>query len=95
MRTLISEDNIELTFVNRLVNDHGWQHIECDPSPDKKDDTSRTGRTAPNQCVLPQILHDALLRLNPQIDPEQLLSIEEKLCKDYSGTDIRDTTTTT
>lgn len=91
MRTLISEDNIELTFVNRLVNDHGWQHIECDPSPDKKDDTSRTGRTAPNQCVLPQILHDALLRLNPQIDPEQLLSIEEKLCKDYSGTDIRDT----
>lgn len=91
MRTLISEDNIELTFVNRLVNDHGWQHIECDPSPDKKDDTSRTGRTAPNQCVLPQILHDALLRLNPQIDLEQLLSIEEKLCKDYSGTDIRDT----
>ena len=91
MRTLISEDNIELTFVNRLVNDHGWQHIECDPGPDKKDDTSRTGRTAPNQCVLPQILHDALLRLNPQIDPEQLLSIEEKLCKDYSGTDIRDT----
>lgn len=94
MRTLISEDNIEQTIVNRLVQDHSWEHIQCDPSPDKRDDTSLTGRTSPNQCVLPEILLNALRRLNPQIDPEQLTTIVHNLSKDFSGTDIKDTNRT-
>ncbi len=86
MKSFISEDDIEQALVGRLC-EQGWTHIACDPSPDKRDDTALTGRESAHQCVLPQVLHEALLRLNPKIDPEQIRTTWQMLCQDYSGAD--------
>lgn len=91
MHALISEDDIEQAIIQRLTDQQGWEHIACDPSPDKKDDVSLTGRSTPNECVLPEVLRTSLLRLNPQIDPETINNIVRDLRKDFSGTDIVET----
>lgn len=91
MHALISEDDIEQAIIQRLTDQQGWEHIACDPSPDKKDDVSLTGRSTPNECVLPEVLRASLLRLNPQIDPETINNIVRDLRKDFSGTDIVET----
>ena len=92
MRSFISEDDIEQALCARLAQpDYGWTRIECDPSVDKQDDVSKTGRSSVTECILPDVFRKALLRINPQIDPETIENIVREFRKDYTGTDMVDT----
>lgn len=92
MRSFISEDDIEQALCERLAQpEYGWKRIECDPSVDKQDDVSKTGRSSVTECILPDVFRKALLRINPQIDPETIESIVLEFRKDFTGTDMVDT----
>ena len=92
MKAFISEDDIEQALCNHLAQpEFDWKRIECDPSPDKKDDVSKTGRTNSSECILPMVFYNALKRLNPNVSQQYLDSILQEFRKDYSGTDIIDT----
>ena len=90
MKSFISEDAIEKAFINQLVVHNGWKHIECDPSPEAKDDPGPTGRASTAECVLPEILRATLERLNPRIDREEIDRIYADLRRDFSGEDMTD-----
>ena len=92
MKSFISEDDIEQTICNRLsLPEYGWKRIKCDPSVQAQDDVTLTGRANSAECILPEVLLDALKRINPQIDEAILLSIVHDFRKDYTGTDMVDT----
>ena len=92
MNSFISEDNIEQAICNRLSGpEYGWECIECDPSVQAQDDVSKTGRSNPTECILPEVFFNAFQRINPQIDPETLKGIVRDFRKDYTGTDMVDT----
>lgn len=92
MTSFISEDDIEQAIITRLVNDCGYDHLECDPSPDAKDSVDDgTGRATTHECVLPKILRESLIRLNPQIDTEQIDVLVKQMRRDFSGTDMKET----
>ena len=92
MKSFISEDAIEQAICIRLSQpEFGWKRIECDPSVDKQDDVSTTGRSSVKECILPDVFRKALHRINPQIDDETIEGIVRDYRKDYSGTDIVDT----
>ncbi|MBR5657106.1 MAG: type I restriction endonuclease subunit R [Prevotella sp.] len=92
MKSFISEDAIEQAICIRLSQpEYGWKRIECDPSVDKQDDVSSTGRSSVKECILPDVFRKALHRINPQIDDETIEGIVSDYRKDYSGTDIVDT----
>lgn len=88
MKSFISEDDIEQALVSRLVKDYGWEPIACSPKIEDKDDIITTSRSSVKQCILPSILHESLLRLNPQIDPAEIEKVYLELCQDFSGSDI-------
>ena len=90
MKSFISEDAIEKAFINQLVSHNGWNHVECDPSPDAKDEPGPTGRASTAEVILPKVLHEALLRLNPRIDREEIDRIYADLRRDFSGEDMTD-----
>lgn len=92
MKSFITEDDIEQAICTRLSQpEYGWQRIQCDPSVEAQNDTSTTGRTSVTECVLPNVLREALRHINPQIDPETIETIVRDCRKDYSGTDMVDT----
>lgn len=92
MRSFISEDDIEQALCDRLAQpEYGWKRIKCDPSVDKQDDVSKTGRSSVTECILPNVFKNALLRINPQIDPETIENIVREFRKDFTGTDMVDT----
>lgn len=92
MKSFISEDNIEQAICNRLaLPEYGWQRIQCDPSVDKQDDVSLTGRSCVEECILPGVFGKALRRINSHIDTEILDDIVREYRKDYTGTDMVDT----
>lgn len=92
MKHFISEDDIEQAICKHLsAPASGWTRIECDPSPDKRDDVSKTGRANASECILPKVFYNALKRLNPNVPQQYLDSILQEFRKDYSGTDMVDT----
>lgn len=73
----ISEDDIEQAIVKKLVNDYGYQAINCyTENPDNLKDGS--GRADKSEVVLHDKLKAAATRLNPEI-PES--AIDEALAK--------------
>ena len=90
MKSFISEDNIEQAILQKLeAKPFQYNILRCDPSPDKREVLpDGTGRANKKQCVLPQVLRDALSRLNPGIPPEKLEEIARDLCRDFSATDM-------
>lgn len=92
MRSFISEDDIEQAICNRLsLPEYGWKRIECDPSVEKQDDLSTTGRNSVNECILPEVFRKALMRINPQVDAAIIDRIVNEYRRDFSGTDMVDT----
>ena len=92
MRSFISEDDIEQAICNRLsLPEYGWKRIECDPSVEKQDDLSTTGRNSVNECILPEVFRKALMRINPQVDAAIIDRIVSEYRRDFSGTDMVDT----
>ncbi len=92
MRSFISEDDIEQAICNRLsLPEYGWKRIVCDPSVEKQDDLSTTGRSSVKECILPEVFRKALMRINPQVDAAIIERIVNEYRRDFSGTDMVDT----
>ena len=93
MRNFISEDDIEQAILQKLeAAPLGYDIVRCDPSPDKREVLpDGTGRSDKKQCVLPQVLREALPRLNPDIPQDKLDGILKDLCRDFSGSDMTET----
>ena len=90
MRNFISEDDIEQAILQKVqAEPFCYDIIRCDAAPDKREYLpDGTGRGNKKQCVLPQVLRDALTRLNPGIPQEKLEEIARDLCRDHSATDM-------
>lgn len=90
MRNFISEDDIEQAILQKLeAEPFQYDILRCDPSPSKREALpDGTGRSSKKECVLPQVLREALVRLNPGIPQGKLDEIARDLCRDYSSTDM-------
>ena len=90
MRNFISEDDIEQAILQKLQEEPFlYDVVCCDPSPDKRELLpDGTGRSNKKECVLPQVMREALARLNPTIPEEKLSEIARDLCRDFSSTDM-------
>ena len=75
----------------KRLKELGWDWIECDPAVDQQEEVTKTGRSNPSECILPEVFRDSLMRLNPGEWPEIIDFIVSDFRKDYSGTDIVDT----
>lgn len=93
MAKLITEDDIEQSILEKLGSkEFGYDIIICDSDPNKKEDLNDgTERQSKRDCILPNILREALIRINPNI-PENIIEEQIKeLTQDFSGTDLIDT----
>ena len=90
MRNFISEDDIEQAILQKLeAEPFGYDIIRCDPSPARREVLADgTGRGDKKECVLPQVMREALARINPGIPKEKLNDILRELRRDYSATDM-------
>ena len=93
MHNFISEDDIEQAILQKLQGEpFKYDILKCDPSPDKCEILpDGTGRRNKKECVLPQVLREALTHLNPGIPEEKLEEIFRDICRDFSSTDMTDT----
>lgn len=91
MKSFISENDIEKAICNRLSQpEYGWTRIECDPSVEKQDDVSGTGRNSVKECILPEVFRNALKRINPNVSDDIINEIVNDYRRDYSGQDMVD-----
>ena len=90
MAKYITEDDIEIAVLDRLsLPEFGYDIIKCDADPSRREDLNDgTGRSSKRECVLPRILKDSLVKLNPTIPEEILNDVIKTLVKDFTGTDI-------
>lgn len=90
MAKYITEDDIEIAVLGKLSHpDFGYDIIKCDADPSKREDLNDgTGRSSKKECVLPRILKDSLVKLNPNIPEEIINDVLKTLVKDFTGTDI-------
>ena len=74
MRSFISEDDIEQAILKKLDGSpYNYMILRCDPSPEARETLpDGTGRKDKKQCVLPDVLKEALLRLNPDIPADKI-----------------------
>ena len=79
MANFISEDNIEQAAIKLLVDSHKYSAINCyTRDPEMLPDNS--GRNNKKQVVLPQVLLEQLIKLNPEIPEETIKTEWEALC---------------
>ena len=79
MANFISEDNIEQAAIKLLVDNYKYEAVNCyTQNPDTLPDNS--GRENKKQVVLPQVLFNQLVKLNPDIPEETLKTEWNKLC---------------
>ena len=91
MKSFISEDDIEQAICNRLSQpEYGWTRIECDPSVEKQDDVSVTGRNSVKECILPEVFRNALKRINPNVSEDIIDGIVNDYRRDFSSQDMVD-----
>lgn len=92
-KAFISEDDIEQSILDKLEEEHfEYDILRLDPSPEKMDVLpDGTGRTDKKECVLPEILWNALKKLNPNVKEDYLKDVYNSLKADYTETDINQT----
>ena len=90
MAKFISEDDIELAVLDKLSQpDFEYDIVKCDADPNKREDLNDgTGRSSKKECVLPRILKESLIKLNPHIPTEIINEVFKSLVRDFTGTDI-------
>ena len=90
MPNFITEDMIEQAMLKKLGdNSFGYDILVCDPSLEAKDDLNDgTGRSSKKQCILPQILKDALYKINPDIPKDKIDDVIQDITKDFSDSDL-------
>ena len=93
MPKFITEDNIEQAIIKRLESDvFDYDIIKCDPDPNKRDDLNDgTNRESKKQCVLPKVLKNSLIKINPNVELSIIDDIVDELSRDYSGSELVDT----
>lgn len=93
MRNFISEDDIEQAILSKLREEpFHYDILICDSSPDKRDDLNDgTGRCSKKECVLPEVMMSALIRINPHIKRDHIEKIVKDLRRDYTGADMVNT----
>lgn len=93
MANFITEDDIEQTILNKLKQKpFDYDIIVCDSDPAKRDDLNDgTNRSSKKECILPSVLLDSLIRLNPKVSEDKLKEVVQEYRRDFSGTDIVDT----
>lgn len=93
MRNFISEDDIEKAVLERLAKqEFGYDILKCDSDPSKNEDLNDgTNRSSKKECVLPCVLKESLVRLNPNIPEEIIDDVVKTLRKDFTGTDLTST----
>lgn len=90
MRNFISENDIEQAILDKLkAKPFEYDIIVCDADPNKRDDLNDgTARANKRECVLPEVLRQSLVKLNPHVAQDKIDSIVKQLRRDYTGTDI-------
>lgn len=90
MANFITEDNIEQAILQKLqTTPFSYDIVLCDPSPDKREVLpDGTGRERKRDCVLPEVLRESLVRINPNIPKDKLFSIARELGQDFTSSDI-------
>lgn len=86
----IYEDDIEAALLAKLIlPEFGYHHIACDPTPNGKENLmDGTGRTSKRSCVLPDVLKESLVKINPHIPENIIDDVIRSLVRDFTGTDI-------
>ena len=90
MRNFISENDIEQAILDKLrAKPFEYDMIVCDADPNKRDDLNDgTARANKRECVLPEVLRQSLVKLNPHVAQDKIDSIVKQLRRDYTGTDM-------
>ena len=93
MAKLITEDDIEQSILERLRSEpFNYDIVVCDSNPNNRENLNDgTYRTNKKQCVLPKVLLESLIKLNPTIEENKIESFVKELSKDFSGLDLIET----
>ena len=85
MRNFISENDIEQAILDKLrAEPFEYDIIVCDADPNKRDDLNDgTARANKRECVLPEVLRQSLVKLNPRVAQDKIDSIVKQLRRLY------------
>lgn len=89
MANFISEDNIEKAAIKLLVDCHKYTPINCF-TKDAEMLPDNSGRENKKQVVLPQVLLEQLIELNPNIPQETIKTQWQELCHTPATYDTMD-----
>ena len=86
----INEDQIESSILKRLMQpEFGYNIIVCDHTQKGQFDLNDgTGRTSKKLCVLPDVLKESLVKINPHISEAIIDDVIRTLNRDFTGTDL-------
>ena len=92
MAKLITEDDIEQAILDKLKKEeYDYNIIRCDPNPEKKEDLNDgTGRTSKTDCILPDVLKQSLVSINPDILEPLIEEKIKELSSNFDGSDLED-----
>lgn len=92
MAKLITEDDIEQAILDKLKKEeYDYDIIRCDPNPEKKEDLNDgTGRTNKTDCILPDVLKQSLININPDILEPLIDEKIKELSSNFDGSDLDD-----
>lgn len=92
-KNFISEDDIEQSILDLLSKPElNYEILRLNPDPNKMESLEDgTNRKDKRDCILPDVLLNAIKRLNPGIKDELISSTFDFLCKDFSDSDITQT----
>lgn len=93
MAKFITEDDIEQEILKKLKNkEFNYDIIICDADPNKKEDLNDgTERRNKKECILPNILKESLMKINPNIMEPLIDEKIEELSQDFTSYDLIDT----
>lgn len=87
MPNFISEDDIEQAAIKKLVDCNNYSAVNCyTADPDTLTDGS--GREHKKQVVLPKVLSESLIRINPHLPKDCIENAVSQLAKTQSTTDL-------
>lgn len=92
MVKLITEDDIEQAILDKLKKEeYDYDIIRCDPNPEKKEDLNDgTGRTNKTDCILPDVLKQSIININPDILEPLIDEKIKELSSNFDGSDLDD-----
>ena len=92
MAKFITEDDIEQEILKKLKSKgFNYDIIICDADPNKKEDLNDgTERRNKKECILPNILKESLMKINPNIMEPLIDEKIEELSQDFTAYDLID-----